>query len=90
MAVVLPSLLEGFGLTPREAAAHGVPSVVSDLPTLQLPGTLRFRPGDAADLATALRRLPSERERLVAELKPPRRWEAAGAELAAVLAEAAR
>lgn len=90
LAVVLPSLLEGFGLTPREAAAHGVPAIVSDLPTLQLPGTLRFRPGDATALAGALRALPAERERLVAELEPPRSWDAAGAELAAVLAEAAR
>jgi GT2 family glycosyltransferase len=36
LAVVLPSRLEGYGLPPREAAAHGVPSIVSDLPTLRL------------------------------------------------------
>lgn len=90
MAVVLPSRLEGFGLTPREAAAHGVPAVVSDLPTLRLPGTLRFPPGDAKALADVLHRLPAERARLVAELPAPRTWAAAGAELAAVLAEATR
>lgn len=90
LALVLPSHLEGFGFTPREAAAHGVPSIVSDLPTLQLPGTLRVPPGDAAALAAALTSLPSERERLVAELVPPRSWTAAGAELVAVLQEAAR
>jgi glycosyltransferase involved in cell wall biosynthesis len=88
-AVVLPSYLEGFGLPPREAAAYGTPSIVSDLPTLQLPGTLRVPPGDADALAGALRRLPAERARLVAELPPPRRWADAARELRAVLAEAA-
>jgi glycosyltransferase involved in cell wall biosynthesis len=88
-AVVLPSYLEGFGLPPREAAAYGTPSIVSDLPTLQLPGTLRVPPGDAAALAGALRRLPAERPRLVAELPPPRTWADAARELRAVLAKAA-
>src|SRR4051812_6190235 len=88
-AVVLPSYLEGFGLPPREAAAHGTPSIVSDIPTLRLPGTLRFPPGDAGALADALRRLPAERERLVAELPPPRTWAAAARDLRDVLAEAA-
>ncbi|WCB94716.1 glycosyltransferase [Baekduia alba] len=88
-AVVLPSYLEGFGLPPREAAAHGTPSIVSDLPTLRLPGTLRFPPGDAGALADALRRLPAERARLVAELPPPRTWAEAACDLRAVLAEAA-
>jgi glycosyltransferase involved in cell wall biosynthesis len=88
-AVVLPSHLEGFGLPPREAAAYGTPSIVSDLPTLRLPGTLRVPPGDAAALAEALRRLPAERARLVAELPPPRTWADAARELRAVLAEAA-
>jgi glycosyltransferase involved in cell wall biosynthesis len=32
LAVVAPSYLEGFGLPPLEAAAHGTPAVVSDLP----------------------------------------------------------
>lgn len=88
-AVVLPSHLEGFGLPPREAAAHGTPSIVSDLPTLRLPGTLRVAPGDAAALADALRRLPAERARLVAELPAPRTWAAAAGELRAILEEAA-
>jgi glycosyltransferase involved in cell wall biosynthesis len=88
-AVVLPSHLEGFGLPPREAAAHGTPAIVSDIPTLRLPGTLRFPPGDAGALADALRRLPAERARLVAELAPPRAWADAARDLHAVLAEAA-
>jgi glycosyltransferase involved in cell wall biosynthesis len=95
-AVVLPSLLEGFGLTPREAAAHGTPSIVSDLPTLRLPGTLRVPPGDAGALAEALRALApgdgagdAERARLVADLPPPRTWAQAATELRAVLEGAA-
>jgi glycosyltransferase involved in cell wall biosynthesis len=88
-AVVLPSHLEGFGLPPREAAAHGTPSIVSDLPTLRLPGTLRVPPGDAAALADALRALPAERARLVAELPAPRTWDDAARELRGVLEAAA-
>jgi glycosyltransferase involved in cell wall biosynthesis len=90
LAVVLPSRLEGYGLPPREAAAYGTPSIVSDLPTLQLPGALRVPPGDADALADALRRLPGERARLVAELPPPRTWATAATELRAVLEYAAR
>ena len=89
LAVVLPSLLEGYGLPPREAAAHGTPSIVSDLPTLRLPGTLRVPPGDPAALADALRRLPAERERLAAELAPHRTWAQAAAEMHAVLSDVA-
>ncbi|HEY6761391.1 MAG TPA: glycosyltransferase, partial [Baekduia sp.] len=89
LAVVLPSYLEGFGLPPREAAAHGTPAIVSDIPTLRLPGTLRFPPGDAGALADALRRLEAERPRLVAELPPPRSWADAARDLRAVLEEAA-
>jgi glycosyltransferase involved in cell wall biosynthesis len=89
LAVVLPSRLEGYGLPPREAAAHGTPSVVSDLPTLRLPGTLRVPPGDATALAEALRALPEQRAALVAQLAPARTWAQAAAELHAVLAEVA-
>lgn len=89
LAVVLPSRLEGYGLPPREAAAHGTPSIVSDLPTLRLPGTLRVPPGDATALAEALRALPQRRAELVAQLPRPRTWAQAAAELHAVLSEAA-
>ncbi len=89
-AVVLPSFLEGFGLPPREAAGYGTPSIVSDLPTLRLPGTLRVPPGDAGALADALRRLPAERPRLVAELPPTRTWDTAARELRVILEKAAR
>jgi len=34
-AVVAPSLDEGFGLLPLEAAAHGTPSIVSDIPVFR-------------------------------------------------------
>jgi glycosyltransferase involved in cell wall biosynthesis len=89
LAVVLPSRLEGYGLPPREAAVHGTPSIVSDLPTLRLPGALRVPPGDAGALAAALRALPERRAELVAQLPPPRTWAQAAAELHAVLAEVA-
>lgn len=83
-ALILPSHLEGYGLTPREAAAHGVPSIVSDLPSLRLPGTLRVPPGDAKALAAAILALPAERAGLVAALEAPRPWSAAAAEMAAI------
>lgn len=57
LAVVTPSHLEGFGLPPLEAAAHGTPAVVSDLAcfaeTLD-DAALRVPAGDAAALADAL------------------------------------
>jgi len=57
LAVVLPSWLEGFGLTPVEALAAGTPAIVSDLPVLREvlgDGALFVAPGDAAGLADAL------------------------------------
>jgi glycosyltransferase involved in cell wall biosynthesis len=54
----MPSWLEGFGLPPLEALAHGTPSIVSDLAvfaeTLGPDGALRVPPGDADALARAL------------------------------------
>ncbi|MEI2703608.1 MAG: glycosyltransferase [Baekduia sp.] len=89
-ALIVPSLLEGYGLTPREAAAHGVPSIVSDLPSLRLPGTLRFPAGDAGALAAAIGALPTERANLVAALEPPRPWSAVAADMAAVFERVVR
>lgn len=85
LAIVLPSYLEGFGFTPREAACHGVPSIVSDLPSLRLPGTLRVPPGDVDALAEAITVMPSVRESLVATLPAPRSWHDAATDLVAVL-----
>ena len=51
LAVVLPSWLEGFGLTPVEGLAAGTPAIVSDLPVLREvlgDGALYVQPGDAA------------------------------------------
>lgn len=59
-AVAVPSRGEGFGLVLLEAALTGAPVVASDLAALREAGKghdhVRYvRPGDAADLAVALR-----------------------------------
>lgn len=62
-ALVFPSLLEGFGLPPVEAAAFGVPTVGSDLPVLrELLGEafLATAPGDPRDLGDALFRVSTD------------------------------
>jgi glycosyltransferase involved in cell wall biosynthesis len=63
LALVMPSLLEGYGLPLREALARGTPAVVSDLavfgPELD-EAVLRVPPGDDAALASALVRLERE------------------------------
>jgi glycosyltransferase involved in cell wall biosynthesis len=57
---VLPSLLEGLPLTLLEAAAYGVPIVVSDIPphrevvSRDAPGHRLFRSGDERSLAEVL------------------------------------
>lgn len=71
LAVVHPAHHEGFGLPPLEALARGIPVVVADLPVYDEtlgPAALRFRPGDADDLAATLRRIvrnDAERARIV-------------------------
>ncbi len=70
LALVMPSLLEGYGLPVREALAHGTPAVISDLPVFgdELdPAVLRVPPGDETALSQALLRIAGEdglRERL--------------------------
>jgi glycosyltransferase involved in cell wall biosynthesis len=98
LAVVLPSWLEGFGLTPVEGIAAGTPAIVSDLPVLREvlgEGALYVAPGDASGLADALLRVAAEpalRERLLAagrEAIAPLSWSETARRTRAVLAEAA-
>ncbi len=98
LAVVLPSWLEGFGLTPVEGIAAGTPAIVSDLPVLREVlggGALYVAPGDAAGLADALLRVaadPALREQLLAagrEAIAPLSWAETARRTRAVLAEAA-
>jgi glycosyltransferase involved in cell wall biosynthesis len=99
LAVVQPSYLEGFGLPPLEAAAHGTPAVVSDLPCFAetlADAALRVPPGDADALAAALLRIGGDEE-LRARLGAAAReraaaytWERAAGALHALLTEAGR
>jgi glycosyltransferase involved in cell wall biosynthesis len=99
LAVVQPSFLEGFGLPPLEAAAHGTPAVVSDLPCFAETlgdAALRVPPGDADALSGALLRIAADDD-LRARLGQAARdraaaytWERAADAMHALLAEAAR
>ena len=97
LAVVLPSWIEGFGLTPVEGIAAGTPAIVSDLPVLREvlgEGALYVRPGDAPGLADALLRIagdPALRERLLTAGRAaiaPLSWAETARRTRAVLAEA--
>jgi glycosyltransferase involved in cell wall biosynthesis len=98
LAVVQPSHLEGFGLPPLEAAAHGTPAIVSDLPCFAETlgdAALRVPPGDAEALAEAIVRLAGD-EALRARLGAAAReraadytWERAADALHPLLAKAA-
>jgi glycosyltransferase involved in cell wall biosynthesis len=98
LAVVQASHLEGFGLPPLEAAAHGTPAIVSDLPCFAETlgdAALRVPPGDAEALAAALLRIAGDealRARLGAaasERAAGYTWERSAAALHALLTEAA-
>jgi glycosyltransferase involved in cell wall biosynthesis len=98
LAVVTPSYLEGFGLPPLEAAAHGTPAVVSDLACFAETlgdAALRVPAGDAGALADALLRIAGD-DALRAALGAAAReraalytWERAAAALHPLLVEAA-
>lgn len=97
-ALVSASLLEGYGLSVREALTRGTPAIVSDLPVYgpELDGAiLRVAPGDPNGLADALLDIgttPELRERLAAAARPAvaeLSWEAAAASTHAVLRGAA-
>jgi glycosyltransferase involved in cell wall biosynthesis len=98
LAVVQPSHLEGFGLPPLEAAAHGTPAVVSGLECFAETlgdAAITVAPGDPDALAAALLRIATDdalRRRLGAaarERAAAYTWERAAATLHALLARAA-
>jgi glycosyltransferase involved in cell wall biosynthesis len=99
LALVMPSLAEGFGFPPLEAAACGTPSVVSDLAvfreTLGDDAALRVPAGDEGALAEALVRVATDDElrarlaRAAATAIEGRTWEATARAAHAVLLEAA-
>jgi glycosyltransferase involved in cell wall biosynthesis len=95
LAVVQPSFLEGFGLPPLEAAAHGTPAVVSALDCFAETlgdAAMRVPPGDADALAEAMLRIAGDdalRARLGAsarERATAYTWERSAAALHALLA----
>jgi glycosyltransferase involved in cell wall biosynthesis len=99
LALVMPSLLEGYGLPVREALARGTPAIVSDLPVFGdelSDAVLRVPAGDEAALAEAMLRLARDgalRERLAQASRPAvagLTWAAAARATRAVLAEACR
>jgi len=98
LAVACVSREEGFGFTPLEAAAHGTPAIVADLPVFDETfgdAAVRVPVGDPAALAAALLRLerdPEYRERLAADARAASgrlSWERTARETRAALLEAA-
>jgi glycosyltransferase involved in cell wall biosynthesis len=99
LALVFPSLLEGFGLPTVEALRAGVPVIASDLPVLREvlsdDGALWFPPGDVEALADALERVERDPELREGLLRAGRAataslsWAGTARATRAVLAEAA-
>jgi glycosyltransferase involved in cell wall biosynthesis len=98
LALVVPSLLEGWGLPLYEALARGIPAVVSDLPVFGeelSSAVLRFPVGDQPALTQSLLRIERddvERAQLARAAAPAvagLTWEAAAQRTRAVLAQAA-
>ena len=95
---VMPSVSEPFGIAPLEAAAHGVPVLVSENSGVAevLPSAVTFDPSDAADLARELLRVlrsPALRRRLASRARRELSklgWDAQAVRLAAVYDEVAR
>ena len=98
LAVALPSLAEGFGLPPVEAAACGAPTLLSDIPAHRETlgsAAVFFPPRDAARLAEELRRVIDDPEhrcdvgRRCRAAVEHLSWDAAADRLQAVIRDAA-
>jgi glycosyltransferase involved in cell wall biosynthesis len=97
LALAMPSRLEGFGFPPLEAALHGTPSLLSDLPVFrETLGDAALRvPSDAGAWADALLRIAGDealRRDLGARAEVAARrfsWDDAADRLHAILREAA-
>ncbi len=99
IALVFPTLYEGFGLPPLEAARMGTPTVAHDLPVLRegaSAGGVLLPVDDPGPWVEALVRLqgdPGHRARLgrrAEEISRGSTWENAARELTAVFEEVAR
>jgi len=97
-AVVLPSLIEGFGLPAVEAAACGAPVLLSNLPSHRASlgdAALYFDPEDVQAIAAAMAWALDEPSRTLALAQGARKavaglsWDASARALRAVIAEAA-
>ena len=94
---VYPSFYEGFGLPPAEALACGIPTIISNassLPEVVGQAGVQVDPGDAGELAVAIRDLltsPGRRDELRArgiEQAARFRWDTAAAAMEEVFREA--